>query len=163
MDDVKPPAPRNFDDVTRPGSIPAAPSSNPVIVGNQTVQTDPMMAAVQPQSAPPTIPVQPPMSTREMPINASTDETSNTIESSTQEAAQPDAAALGNTALTENVDQPPTLESVHKISHDQAFFGQMKPPKSKFKKFLIFIFVLLIMGCIGYGAWYLLKDRKSVV
>lgn len=161
MDDVKPPKPRNFDDVTRPGSIPAAPSSNPVIVGNQTVQADPMMATTQPQPSQPSISVQPPMSTREAPIVPAAEAVASTMSAADGGPSQFVATSLGEVSLAEETEQPQSIESIHKISHENAFFGQMKPPKSKFKKFLIFLLVLLVMAGVSYGAWYVLNTKKE--
>lgn len=161
MDDVTPPKSKNFDDVTRPGNIPAAPSSNPVIVGNQTIQTDPMMAAPRPYPAQPSIPVQPPMSTRDTPVLPANDNEVLQSDPISQEPSTPIASSLGEISLSEETTQPPSIESVHKITHDKAFYGQMKPPKSKFKKFLIFIFIVVIMAGISYGAWFLLNSNKD--
>lgn len=162
MDDVKPP-PKRFDDVARPGDTPASASSIPVIVGNQTVQSDPMMTPTgsqSPQNAQPFIPVQPPMSARNTPVDLTSGEAQDTGGSS--DVSLESETKVSSDMTHDNNDQV-SLESVHKIRHENAFFGEMKPPMSRFKKVLIFILIVTIMGAIGFGAWYLSNPKKEEV
>lgn len=136
MDDVKAPTPRRFDDVARPGATPAAPSANPVIVGNQTLQADPMMSVAQPTPTPaPSIPVIPPRGASESPTPTS----------------EPISTAVDS----------PSVEPLHKFTHDAPMFGEMKPKASPRKKLFVVLVVLLIIGGLGFGAWYFLINKKE--
>jgi hypothetical protein len=138
MEDIKPPAPRTFDDVARAEDVAAIPSSKPVITGNKTIQADPMMSQTQAaQTRSSNISVVPPQGAS----GNSSDELSNIVDESTVSS--------------------PAAEPSHKLSHEQPFFGQMKPVKSRGKKILIVTLTLLIMGAIGYGAWYFANQKSD--
>lgn len=147
MDDVKPPARRTFDDVARAEDVPALPSSKPVIAGNRTVQTDPMMSQTQAtQTRSSSIPVVPPQG----------QETFSNKKPTISNDAKPEQSS---SVPSEGI--APAAEPLHKLSHEEAMFGQMKPVKSRGKKILIVTLTLLIMGAIGYGAWYFANQKSD--
>ena len=147
MDDVKPPAPRTFDDVARAEDVPAMPSSKPVIAGNRTVQKDPMMSQTQAtQTRSSSIPVVPPQG----------QETFNKKPTISNDTEPEQSSSVSSESIA------PVAEPLHKLSHEEAMFGQMKPVKSRGKKVFIVLSTLLIMGAICYGTWYFLGSNKEV-
>lgn len=133
-------SPKPFDDVARPENIPASPSARPVIVGNQTVQSDPMMSSNQVNantSSQPSIPVIPP---RGIQVQA------------TESTTTPTTPVQSNINIDQSIAQPqPTAEPLHKLNHETAVFSQISKPKKRI--FLIFFILIVIMAAVIAGAY----------
>jgi hypothetical protein len=183
MDDIRPLKPRRFDDVARPGEVPASPSSKPVIVGNKTVQNDPMMApSGSPLLAPksdtknetvlPTYDNQIEAEKIDAPDDINELETVEPPEDTIKATslADPEDTISSELVSTESEEviataEPPEVDSeaepLHKLHHEQPIFGEMKPVKSRGKKVLIILLTLIIMGAIGYGGWLLMSQKPD--
>lgn len=149
MDDIQPPQQRRFDDVARPENVPANPSSRPVIVGNKPEIADPMVAPEGSQN----LAITP---EKDQPNVSADDQQVSSVQSTSEVAKQPDVTSPSAVANASNQADTTNTNMVsahpdHKIRHDEAFFGHMKPKKSLTRKLLIGILVLgLLVGIIFF-------------
>lgn len=125
MDDVK----RVFD-VSKPGGTAASPSSRPTIVTNSPTISDPMFTTAP---ANPIAPVAP------------------TVPSSPAEPTQP-AVPAAQPAPTPQPPKESSAEPVHRLAHEEAFYGHIKKP-SKLGKRILFVVLVIIFAAAGYAAW----------
>jgi len=125
---TQPQAPRQFMDVTRPGNTAASASGKPVIVGNKTLQNDPMMTppAPAPQPVAPAIQVVPPLST------------------------SPVAQTVPPKPAQQPAEAPAQGEPLHKLQHENAFFGHVGSHKKNKVWLIIFVFVVIALAAGGY-------------
>lgn len=168
MDDIKPPTRKSFDDVARPEDVPALPNSKPIITGNKPLQNDPMMAPTFTSTIdmPPiqktdnvaqmSNDVDSPNIEAKPSQDTSVDTTTTEIADSSVSSADSYSQSTENVAVIENSDQPP-----HKMHHDTPFFGEMKPVKSRAKKIMIFLLILLLAGGITFAAWFFINNMQS--
>lgn len=134
MDDVK----RVFD-VSKPGGTAATPSSRPTIVTNSPTITDPMFTSA------PANPIAP--ATPETP--APSEPIAPAAPTLPTEPVQPVAP------VQPAAPQPQTesgAEPVHKLAHEEAFYGHVKKP-SKLGKRILFVVLVVIFAAAGYAAW----------
>lgn len=134
MDDVK----RVFD-VSKPGGTAATPSSRPTIVTNSPTISDPMFTSAP---ANPIVPATPETPAPSEPIAPAAPTPST-------EPVQP-VAPMQPAAPTG--PQESSAELVHKLAHEEAFYGHVKKP-SKLGKRILFVVLVLIFAAAGYAAW----------
>lgn len=133
MDDVK----RVFD-VSKPGGTAATPSSRPTIVTNSPTITDPMFTTA------PVNPIAPAASVAEI-APAPLAPVAPAVPTPPTEPVQPVAAPTQS--QTESSAEP-----VHRLAHEEAFYGHIKKP-SKLGKRILFVVLVIIFAAAGYAAW----------
>ncbi len=149
--------PKRFFDISKPGTAPAAPNSRSTITTNQPVTSDPMFAPAAPSNpiAPPPVAPEP--------------------EAQSEQVAEPSAPPAPVTDFEEKLEaliptvpapSPQTAnvsEPVHKLSHQEAFFGHVgSHGKGKKKVLAIFLVILLIAAAAGgYFLWKKGQDKKA--
>ncbi len=131
--------PRKFFDISKPGSTPATPSGRPVIPATKPVQADPMFAK---QSTGP-LPLAPtPTPTPTPPVSPT-----------------PTPSSLVTQPEVPNQIAGVNAEPVHKMSHQEAFFGHVGSHHKGRNRFLIVLLVLILAGAGIFG--YLTLSKKD--
>lgn len=136
MDDVK----RVFD-VSKPGGTAATPSSRPTIVTNSPTITDPMFTSA------PANPIVPAAPTTLAPLDPMP--AAPAVPAPANEPVQP-VAPIQPVAPTG--PQESSAEPVHRLAHEEAFYGHIKKP-SKLGKRILFVVLVIIFAAAGYAAW----------